>query len=375
VENVFVSAGAAGAFTVRVTAANIAGDGVPDLGDSTDQDYALVIYNGAVAPQAVLGVTAIDVSDAAGNSNGIVDPGEPLAFDMGLTNAGTLTATGVSGVLSVASGSVTVTQPNATYPNLAPAAIATNTTPYLATVGADQVCGQPLALSLAATFNVTQTLHYSFTVPVGSPVTALAESFDGVTAPSFPAGWAAAVLTGTVTPWRTVITNTHTPPNSAFAPGHGTVSDNVLVSAPFTVISTAAQLTFQNRYDLETGSTLGFDGGVLEIKIGGGVFTDVVAAGGSFVTGDYNKVLSSAYSNPLSGRMAWSGDSGGYVPTVVSLPPAAVGQTVQLRWRIGTDSSVSRPGQWIDTLTLMDGFACTPFSGGSFKLYLPLSLR
>lgn len=46
VESVFLPAGTSGPFTVRVIAANIAGDGVPNVGDATDQDFALVIYNG-----------------------------------------------------------------------------------------------------------------------------------------------------------------------------------------------------------------------------------------------------------------------------------------------------------------------------------------
>ncbi|AKT39914.1 S8 family serine peptidase [Chondromyces crocatus] len=46
VESVFLPAGLTGNFTVKVRAANIAGDGVPGHGDSTDQDFALVIYNG-----------------------------------------------------------------------------------------------------------------------------------------------------------------------------------------------------------------------------------------------------------------------------------------------------------------------------------------
>jgi hypothetical protein len=46
VESVFLPAGVSGAFTVTVRATNIAGDGVPGNGDTTDQDFALVIYNG-----------------------------------------------------------------------------------------------------------------------------------------------------------------------------------------------------------------------------------------------------------------------------------------------------------------------------------------
>ncbi|MFN3762249.1 MAG: carboxypeptidase regulatory-like domain-containing protein, partial [Anaerolineae bacterium] len=46
VESVFLPAGQSGMFTVRVIATNIAGDGVPNFGDATDQDFALVVYNG-----------------------------------------------------------------------------------------------------------------------------------------------------------------------------------------------------------------------------------------------------------------------------------------------------------------------------------------
>jgi hypothetical protein len=46
VESVFLPAGTTGNFTVRVRATNLAGDGVPGNNNTTDQDFALVIYNG-----------------------------------------------------------------------------------------------------------------------------------------------------------------------------------------------------------------------------------------------------------------------------------------------------------------------------------------
>jgi hypothetical protein len=46
-ESVFLPAGHSGLILVRVRASNIAGDGVPGDSDPTDQDFALVIYNGA----------------------------------------------------------------------------------------------------------------------------------------------------------------------------------------------------------------------------------------------------------------------------------------------------------------------------------------
>jgi hypothetical protein len=45
VEAVWAPQGVSGTFTIRIVAANIAGDGVPGNADLTDQDFALVVYN------------------------------------------------------------------------------------------------------------------------------------------------------------------------------------------------------------------------------------------------------------------------------------------------------------------------------------------
>jgi hypothetical protein len=49
-ESVWLPAGTTGDFTVIVRASNIAGDGVPNSGDNTDQDFALVVYNAQAGP-------------------------------------------------------------------------------------------------------------------------------------------------------------------------------------------------------------------------------------------------------------------------------------------------------------------------------------
>jgi Subtilase family len=46
VESVFLPPGVTGNFTITVRATNLAGDGVPGNNNTTDQDFALVIYNG-----------------------------------------------------------------------------------------------------------------------------------------------------------------------------------------------------------------------------------------------------------------------------------------------------------------------------------------
>ncbi|MBW7904460.1 MAG: S8 family serine peptidase [Phycisphaerae bacterium] len=49
-EGVFIGPTANGSYTVRVVAANINSDGVPNFGDGTDQDFAIVCYNAALEP-------------------------------------------------------------------------------------------------------------------------------------------------------------------------------------------------------------------------------------------------------------------------------------------------------------------------------------
>lgn len=49
IESVFLPAGISGNVLITVTATNIAGDGVPNNADATDQDFALVVYNGATS--------------------------------------------------------------------------------------------------------------------------------------------------------------------------------------------------------------------------------------------------------------------------------------------------------------------------------------
>ena len=208
-----------------------------------------------------------------------------------------------------------------------------------------------LGCSKTSTVNVTVNQTPIITLStnpaaVGAPCT---ENFDGVTAPGLPAGWSAlfgASCAGSVR-WTTGTGTVNSSPNAAFTNDPNCISDEYLVSKQY-VISAASQLSFSRSNNLENG----FDGMVLEISIGGGPFVDIITAGGSFVAGAYNGSISGAFGNPLAGRSAWTGNTGGFITTTVNLPAAAVGQTVVLRWRRGTDSSVSGTGAFIDNISI-----------------------
>ena len=179
--------------------------------------------------------------------------------------------------------------------------------------------------------------------------TSLSENFDNLVPPALPAGWTTTLVTGQTgdLPWTTVTTLSQTPPNSAFADDPSHITDKVLVSPSFTA-SIFNNLTFY--IDYATEST--FDGAVLEININGGGWGDILTTGGSFVSGGYNGTISTGYSSPIAGRQAWTGSSSGWILSTVTLPAAANGQSVQLRWWMASDTSVGSTGVYIDTVSL-----------------------
>ena len=207
--------------------------------------------------------------------------------------------------------------------------------------------------------NATTTPVNACLSPTCTEQTSFSEWWDTTTPPALPAGWTTQVVQGPAPAWVTSNSGTLTPvadsaPNSAFIDDPSVVSDKVLVSPSIAVASQTAQLSFRHRAAFESG----WDGGVLEIKIGGGSFTDIVAAGGSFTTGGYTATLNSG--SPLAGRQAWTGAVGtasNFTTVAVTLPASAAGQNVQFRWREGSDVSVAGSGWRIDSVTLND---CLP---------------
>ncbi|MBK8812256.1 MAG: hypothetical protein IPN69_16220 [Acidobacteria bacterium] len=178
-------------------------------------------------------------------------------------------------------------------------------------------------------------------------VVRFAESFDSVTAPALPAAWSTS-STGTGAGFATTTNNPDTVPNAAFSPSPSTTSSAALTSPPILITGATALLNFRHKYALETT----WDGGVLEISLGGGPFQDIVDAGGFFVANGYTNDLNPS-TNPIGGRRAWSGATqGGYVLTTVRLPASAFGQTVQFRWILGTNDSFGVDGWLIDTVSL-----------------------
>lgn len=301
----------------------------------------------------LLQTPAITISDATGNNNGFPEPGENISITIPLRNLTGRTATGTT--LQVVGGNAV------NYGTISSNTTASQTVAYQVPAGTP--CGSVLTI----TMNVNSSLgpvSFTHSFNVGQPVVTMSENFDSVTAPAVPAGWSVTSSYGPMT-WVSRINNADTAPNSMFAANlpdcqtgcPTTNGGSTELTSPVTAINAAASVvSFRHKFNTEQG----WDGGVLEISISGSAWQDFVTAGGVFLQNGYNGFMGVSTPNPLGGRAGWTGNSGGYITTIGRVPSTAVGQNVQFRWRMGTDSN-SAPvgGGWdVDTVTVSGNYSC-----------------
>jgi hypothetical protein len=196
-------------------------------------------------------------------------------------------------------------------------------------------------------------------MPAGPPVSLFSDDMEAGST-----NWTTA---GAGTPWALLTTASHSPTHSFFVDDPAVVTDRSLQTAQAVTIGSAATLEFWHRYLTEVGASL-YDGGVLEYSTNGGAtWFDILAGNGGsipanagrFLANGYDGPISSCCSNPLSGRQAWAGNSGGTFEKVTVNLGDFAGASVRFRWRFGSDDSVSATGWWVDDVVVSQGSACS----------------
>ena len=146
-----------------------------------------------------------------------------------------------------------------------------------------------------------------------------------------------------------------------FVPDNYASSELFLTSPVFTVNGGGSvNVQFDHSYGFEFDAGGNYDGGVVEVSINGAAFVDLD-------TSVYNgTILNYAGDlNPLKGRQGFVKNSGGgATPSTVhaSLNKAvAPGSTVQVRFRVGSDSSVGAAGWTVENIAF-SGVVETPFT-------------
>jgi hypothetical protein len=294
-----------------------------------------------------LALQGIAFNDSSGNANGVAEPGETISLSIVLANAGPVAASAVGARLTTAIAGVSVAQSNSVYGSIAILGSRTNTSPFQFSIDGSVPCGTPIDFALVVTNNAGST-NFTFQIVLGTAQ----PFFDNME--SGPANWTHSAASGSDT-WAILAdANAVTPFRAWHMEDIDGISDQRLVLNPITVpAANNPRLRFWHTFAFERG----FDGGVIEISIdGGATYAD---AGPLILSGNYNGSVSTLYGNPLGGRNAWTGaDIGAMTEVIVDLT-AYAGQQVRFRWRVGTDSSVARPGWSIDDVRITADAGCT----------------
>ena len=135
--------------------------------------------------------------------------------------------------------------------------------------------------------------------------------------------------------------------STPLAPLFPTLTD-VLVN-DFVTISTSNSIWGYRKFQ-PSGC---FDGGLLEISSDRGATWNPLES--QLRAGPYEGTIASA-TNPLYGRNAWCNASTNWLNTVAALDEFA-GQTVQFRFRLGTDDSIAYEGWYVDDVGVQ---SCMP---------------
>jgi hypothetical protein len=201
-------------------------------------------------------------------------------------------------------------------------------------------------VSFPVSFATAQSQSFSYVVSVNggsyfTPVTLLDEQITGTTIP--------ATLTAsstTANTWTVSNVQSQSAPNALFTNNAATTSDQKLETTNAIALgSGTSSLSFNHSFNTQSKT----DGGLVEISTNNG--TTWLDLTNKITNGYYNSVLGTTGANPLANRNAWSGNSGGFIKSSINLTSYA-SQSVKLRFRFGSNSSIGGTGWFVDDVLL-----------------------
>ncbi|HLU69054.1 MAG TPA: M36 family metallopeptidase, partial [Kofleriaceae bacterium] len=321
-------------------------------------DFVGVVEDFAVSPRLALGEITLEVVGDVCDGDGLLDGEESGVVRVVVGNPGPAPLTG-------AAIEVATTTPGVSFPD--------GTTHPVPAIDPLSTATVDIPIALAATTGIADA---EISVDVSAPDTC--EESDGgelavrVNYDVVPASSATDDVEADVSVWTRAgnaadLVWARAPLGQGNRAWHGadatSITDTQLVSPPFTVASSGPlEIRFRHRHDFETSSGTFWDGAVIEITSdGGATWEDVTAYGAA---PPYGGALSSAADNPLGGRQALVGRNPSFPNldlVTLDLGTSLAGETVQVRFRIGTDVTVGAPGWDIDDIQLVNVVE-TPFA-------------
>ena len=307
-----------------------------------------------VGGQLVVESTTLNDSVITCDADGILDNGDTGLLTITLRNNGSATLTGTTATISSASPGVSFPQgASFSFPN---------SIPYNTTTASVQVALAGGAPQSSISFNISindPALAVPGPFSVSAGFLTNVDEIPGQLATDTVEARALAWTPGnnpaldTSEPWRRL--ELSPTDHRLLGPDSGAESDQYLVSPVLAVGAGTFSFTFRHRHSFEVQTSppppIYFDGGVIELSNNGGAtWVDI----GASASPTYGGVIASGGFNPLQTRQAYVATSPGYLAglntVTVNLGTTYAGQSVQIRFRIGTDVSVGAPGWEIDDI-------------------------
>ncbi|MEN8847721.1 MAG: matrixin family metalloprotease [Akkermansiaceae bacterium] len=319
---------------------------------NSSQIYSLSLEVSGAPPEPSLSLTSQTIiAESSVVKNSRIDAHETVKIALQFENSGDQATDNLTATFDPVPG-VTFFTPEVTFPEIAVGE--SGTAEIILAVAGN--CGRDLTITMNLSDGSGYENAVTFTNPVGEQVstTLMSESFE---AAALPSGWSTSI-TGAGINWVPSTVDASAGSRSAFADNVSAVSTSTLISPSFTLGDLGATLRFSHSYDHETR----WDGGVLEASLDDGDWFDLPQnAAVTVISNGYSDTMRPSSESGLAGRLAWTGDSNGFVESAFQLPEEWAGQEVRFRWFLGHDASVSEQGWLLDDITLLSssGF-CEP---------------
>ncbi len=312
--------------------------------DYLDSTWVSTIPVTLHAPGLVCDLTRIH--DSNGDNDGILDSGESADIYLTAVNEGSGRADDLSGFLSTADPYVNINIETAEYPDIPPGNEAENTGPFHLSVAPDCPEGHIVDFEILFWCERGYSKIDSFSLWIGAFSDDI-ESGEG--------DWEHyAVTAGYLDQWHISSQNNHTPDGSyswkCGSTGSGDYAnhDDAGLQTPPVRIGVGAELSFWHWIEAETKSSeYAYDGGIVEISTDEGSSWEQI-----FPDGGY-PYKSASCSNPFDPETPCY--SGSYDWNKQTFDLSSYFGNILIRFRFGTDSSVTREGWYIDDLVINTG--------------------
>lgn len=311
-------------------------------GATTEQDILL-----GPVPNLISNGQTVDDNVPTANNNGYAEPGESnLNLWTSIENTGALDSTGVTAQLTSLTSGVTIGTDTAQFPDIAAGLTETGLTPFTFSVDRSVVCGSDIQL-LATVTDALQTYSLNYSVMAAIPLPR--RDLINHTVENGTEGW---VTAGSPSAWEITSALWHSPTHSWTDSPSGDYSDFTTSSLYSPRLSTwymnNLRLSFWTRYELEPGYDY--------------VFLDYSTDGGT------------TWSSDSQALATLNGIQTDWQQIIVDIPALQDKSSLNFRFRLVTDSSVTYDGVYVDDIVIsFEPYTCD--YGMELSNFLPVVFR